>query len=174
MEYLRLHAILVCFVLFSTSSLNAQKRIIIYEVRGIVEKANITYRNQDGGISQANDATLPWYGYLEVPSGFKAEVTAQNTSSFGYIDVNIYFRKISAKEVKHLDEQAKHFMKVARDSVLDLNQDDDEKLIQSLKDLVSMYNSYMQSEVIKNEQPTKTSHGSGESAIASVSFRVPK
>ena len=48
----------LCILLISSCDLFDYD--IKYEVTGTADKVNITYKNEDGGTSQANEVSMPW------------------------------------------------------------------------------------------------------------------
>lgn len=60
-----------------------------YEVTGTVQKANITYVNENGGTSDANNVSLPWTYSFRAKEGTYVWVHASKDDS-GSITAKIY------------------------------------------------------------------------------------
>jgi tetratricopeptide (TPR) repeat protein len=63
---------------------------IKYEVTGSTSMADVTYRNKDGGTSQANGVSIPWSYSFKGSSGKLVYISAQSKRESGSITVTIY------------------------------------------------------------------------------------
>lgn len=61
-----------------------------YEVTGTAELVNVTYQNNNGGISQVTDASLPWSMTFSGNPEDYVYLSAQNQEETGSITVTIY------------------------------------------------------------------------------------
>jgi len=63
---------------------------IKYEVTGSAATVNITYKNEDGGTSQANGVSMPWSYSFTAQPGDSVYLSAQNNGESGTITVTIF------------------------------------------------------------------------------------
>ena len=63
---------------------------IKYEVTGTADTVNITYKNEDGGTSQANGVSMPWTYLFKAQPGDSVYLSAQNNGESGTVTVTIY------------------------------------------------------------------------------------
>ena len=64
--------------------------LVTYEVTGTAERVDVTYQNDEGGISQCSDVRLPWSRLLLSRPGDYVSVLAQNQGDSGTVTVPIY------------------------------------------------------------------------------------
>ena len=61
-----------------------------YEVTGSANRVDVTYENEDGGISQENNVIVPWSYSFKGDSGDFVYISAQNQGESGTVTVTIY------------------------------------------------------------------------------------
>lgn len=89
MRILSLFVILVGFILFSCEDLDPSIDVE-YRVTGSAGKVDVTYENEDGGVSQQSNVTVPWSYKFEARDGDFVYISAQNQGSYGTVIVTIF------------------------------------------------------------------------------------
>ena len=78
----------LCILLMSSCDLFDYD--IKYEVTGTADTVNITYKNEDGGTSQANGVSMPWTHTFKAQPGDSVYLSAQNNGESGAVTVSIF------------------------------------------------------------------------------------
>ena len=82
--------LIVALLLIACSNPFDSSITVKYEVTGSAELVNVTYQNNNGGISQITDVVLPWSMTFSGNPEDYVYLSAQNQGETGSITVTIY------------------------------------------------------------------------------------